>query len=71
MGVVFEDLHLALIESWERWKSLPFRYQRGVLGGIGALIALSIVAWRVALPLGIFAIVVVSYLRGSRSKDEL
>ena len=68
---MFDDLRLALADSWERWKSLPFQYRRGVLGAIATLIVLSIVAWRIALPLGVFAILVVLYLRSSKGKDAL
>jgi len=71
MSSVRDDLRLALVESWERWKTLPYQYQRGVLAGIVTLIGISIVAWRVALALSIFALVVVLYLRKSRSKDAL
>jgi hypothetical protein len=59
------------LDSWERWKSLPYKGQRGVVAGIVALIGIGLVAWRFALAIGIFVIVVALYLRSTKHKDAL
>ncbi len=71
MNNLFEDVRLAVADARERWKTLSFEVRRSVMAGIAALVAFFFIAWRIAVPLAIFAILVVSYLRRSRGRDSL
>jgi len=68
---MLDDLNDATADAWERFRSLSYWAQRSLLGLGVALIAASIVSWRIMLPLILLALAVVSYLRLSRGNDSL
>ena len=59
-----------MVESWQSFRSLDYTVQKGILGGILAVVV-TILAWKVMLPLVLSAIGITSYLRLSRNKDAL
>lgn len=67
---MIEELREAMVESWQSFRSLDYTVQKGILGGILAVVV-TILAWKVMLPLVLSAIGITSYLRLSRNKDAL
>lgn len=67
---MIEELRDAMVESWQSFRSLDYTVQKGILGGILAVVV-TILAWKVMLPLVLSAIGITSYLRLSRNKDAL
>ncbi len=68
---MLEELRDALADSWKQFRSLSYWGQRAVLGAVLTVVLVTIVNWRVMLPLLLLALVVVSYLRLSRDKGSL
>ena len=68
---MFDELRAAIADSWESFCSLPHMQQKTVLGVIVATIALSVLAWKFVLALGLVAISVALYLKRKSSKGEL
>ncbi len=67
---MIEELRDAMVESWQSFRSLDYTVQKGILGGILAVVV-TILAWKVMLPLVLSAIGITSYLRLSRNEDAL
>ncbi|MFY9644186.1 MAG: hypothetical protein WAK29_03355 [Terriglobales bacterium] len=67
---MIEELREAMVESWQSFRSLDYMVQKWILGGILAVVV-TILAWKVMLPLVLSAIGITSYLRLSRNKDAL
>ncbi|MFZ0687483.1 MAG: hypothetical protein WAM89_18220 [Terriglobales bacterium] len=67
---MIEELREAMVESWQSFRSLDYTVQKGILGGILAVVV-TILAWKVMLLLVLSAIGITSYLRLSRNKDAL
>jgi len=68
---MMEEVRDALSDSWEQFRSLSYWGRRAVFGAALAIIFVTIVDWRVMLPLLLLALAVVSYLRLSRGKGSL
>ena len=46
---MIEELREAMVESWQSFRSLDYTVQKGILGGILAVVV-TILAWKVMLP---------------------
>jgi hypothetical protein len=68
---MLDELRDALTDSWESFWSLDFYAKRLVLAGASVLIFLTIFAWKIMLPLILFAIGTTIYLRLSGRKNTL
>jgi hypothetical protein len=72
---ITEDLRDAFTDSWEWFSNLDLISQdwalRWIFCGIGLTIILTLLAWKVMVPLIVFAVIVVFYLRRSRADDSL
>jgi len=68
---MLDELREAFSDSWESFCSLDFYGRRMILGAASALIVLTILAWKVMLPLILFAIGTTIYLRLSDRKNTL
>jgi hypothetical protein len=64
---VLAELRAAMADSWESYRSLFYLQQRTALGVMGAILAVSLLAWRWLVPLLILALAVMFYLRRSGS----
>ena len=67
MAPCLGELRAAIADSWESYRSLSYLQQRAVLGVMGAVLAVSLLAWKWMLPLLILALAVMFYLRRSGS----
>jgi hypothetical protein len=70
-SAMLDELRDALTDSWESFWSLDFYAKRLVLAGASVLIFLTIFAWKIMLPLILFAIGTTIYLRLSDRKNTL
>jgi hypothetical protein len=68
---MLDELRDALADSWESFWLLDFYAKRLVFAGASVLIFLTIFAWKVMLPLILFAIGTTIYLRLSDRKNTL
>ena len=72
---ITEDLRDALTDSWERFSNLDLLSQnwtlRWILAAVTVFVFLTVMAWKVMVPLFLSAIGVTFYLRRSRGDDSL
>jgi hypothetical protein len=68
---MLDELRDAFTDSWESFCSLDFYGRRMIFGGASVLIFLTIFAWKIMLPLILFAIGTTIYLRLSDRKNTL
>jgi hypothetical protein len=68
---MLDELRDAFTDSWESFWSLDFYAKRLVLAGASVLIFPTIFAWKIMLPLILFAIGTTIYLRLSDRKNTL
>jgi uncharacterized membrane protein len=70
-----DELRDAISDSWHSFDSLDYFGQKRVIGslfgGILALTVMTILAWKVMVPLILFVVGTTIYLRRSRSDDSL
>lgn len=71
LEAMLDELRDALNESWESFWSLDFYARRLVVAGASALIFLTVFAWKVMVPLILFAIGTTVYLRLSDRRNTL
>ena len=70
-----QDLREAFADSWDWFSNLDLISQdwslRWILCATGVIIVLTVLAWKVMLPLILLAVGVIFYLRTSRTGDSL
>ena len=68
---MMDDLWDAVTESLDAFSSLYWRWQMAIMGGIAAAIFVTIVWWKVMIPLMALVVGVLFYLRRSRGSESL
>ena len=69
--MIIDELRDAVAESLDAFASLDWRWQMAIIGGILTAIFMTVLAWKVMVPLFLLAIGVTLYLRRSRDDDSL
>ena len=68
---MFDELRAAIADSWDSFCALSHMQQRSVVGIVVATIAITFIVWKFMLPVWLFAIAVVFYLKRKSNKGEL
>jgi hypothetical protein len=69
--MMIDDLRDALSEALRSFRAQEFLVQRWLIGGILTFVVVTVLAWKVMVPLILFAIGAMLYLRRSRDEDSL
>jgi len=68
---MIEELRDAMVESWKSFWSLGIVAQRCVVGAIVGFGVATFLAWKVMIPLILFAFATTIYIRWSNRRGEL